>query len=410
MGRAAPLQLLGYDQMNQSSAVSAKHHGAVPFWRDVRVLAVLSQIVFAIIVAVVAGLLYANLTRNMAERGMSAGFGFLNLEAGFEIKEGIKYSPADSYGRAFLVGVVNTLRVSFIGVILATILGIVAGVARLSDNWLVSKTALVYIEIIRNTPLLVQLFFWYMGVAFQLPPVRESITLPGSIFINQRGVFMPWAFPSATFRFWLPFLIGGIVIAVVLWIVLTRYQMRTGQPSYRLLAAVLALLLIPTLGWFVAGKSPLVGEVPVLERFNFKGGLRLSPEFTAIVVGLVVYTAAFIAEVVRGGILAVRRGQIEAARALGLTHMQTLQLVVFPQAMRVIIPPLISQYLNLTKNSSLAIACGFPDLYMVAGTILNQTGRPVPVLMMVMGSYLVMSLVTSLLMNIYNRAVQFVER
>ena len=398
--------------MNQPSVVSAaKHHAAVPFWRDVRVLAVLSQIVFAIIVAVVAGLLYANLTRNMAERGMSAGFGFLQLEAGFEIKkESIPYSPSDSYGRAFLVGVVNTLRVSSIGIILATILGIVAGVARLSDNWLVSKIALVYIEIIRNTPLLVQLFFWYMGVAFQLPPVRESITLPGSIFVNQRGVFMPWAFPSATFRFWLPFLIGGIAIAVVLWIVLTRYQMRTGQPSHRFLAAVLALLLIPTLGWFVAGESPLVGELPVLERFNFKGGMRLSPEFTAIVVGLVVYTAAFIAEVVRGGILAVRRGQIEAARALGLANMQTLQLVIFPQAMRVIIPPLISQYLNLTKNSSLAIACGYPDLYMVAGTILNQTGRPVPVLMMVMGSYLIMSLVTSLLMNIYNRAVQFVER
>jgi len=396
--------------MNQPSVVSAaKHHAAVPFWRDVRVLAILGQIIFAIIVAVVAGLLYANLTRNMAEKGMSAGFGFLKLEASFAIKEGIKYSPSDSYGRAFLVGVVNTLRVSAIGIVLATILGAVTGVARLSDNWLVNKIALVYIEIIRNTPLLVQLFFWYYAV-INLPRVQESITLPGSIFINQRGVFLPWAFPSPSFRFWSLFLIGGIAVAVILWIVLTRYQMRTGQPSHRFLAAIIALLLIPTLGWFVAGESPLVGEVPVLERFNFKGGMRLSSELTSVLAGLVVYTGAFIAEVVRGGIQAVKRGQIEAARAVGLTNMQTLQLIVFPQALRVIIPPLISQYLNLTKNSSLAIACGFPDLYAVSGTIANQTGRPVPVIIMVMGSYLIMSLVTSLLMNIYNRAVQFVER
>lgn len=396
--------------MAQKSLVSPVPRHAIPFWRDVRVLTVLSQIAFVIIVAVVAGLLYANLSRNMAERGMSAGFGFLKLEAGFEISEGISYHPSDSYGRAFLVGLVNTLRVSAIGIVLATILGTVTGVARLSNNWLVNKIALVYIEVIRNTPLLVQLVFWYFAVVFQLPRVQQSIALPGSIYLSQRGVFLPWAFPTPSFRLWLPFVLGGVVVAVVLWIVRTRYQMRTGRPSHRVLAAMAALILIPALGWFVVGESPLRGEVPVLERFNFKGGMRLSPEFTALLLGLVVYTAAFIAEVVRGGILAVKRGQIEAARALGLTDMQTLQLVIFPQALRVIIPPLISQYLNLTKNSSLAVAIGFPDMYAVAGTTLNQTGRPVPVIIMVMGSYLTMSLITSLLMNIYNRAVQFVER
>jgi len=396
--------------MNQAPAVLAKRHAVVPFWRDVRILTILSQIIFFIAVAAVAGLLYANLTRNMAERGMSAGFGFLKLEASFEIKEGITYQPSDSYGRAFWVGVVNTLRVSAIGIVLTTILGTVTGVARLSDNWLINKIALVYIEIIRNTPLLVQLVFWYFAVIFQLPRVQESITLPGSIFINQRGVFLPWASPSPSFRPWSLFLIGAIAVAVVLWSVLTRFQMRTGQPSHRVLATAIALLLIPTLGWFVVGESPLIGEMPILERFNFKGGLRLSPEFTALLLGLVVYTGAFIAEVVRGGILAVKRGQIEAAKALGLTDMQTLQLVTFPQALRVIIPPLISQYLNVTKNSSLAVAIGFPDLYSVAGTMANQTGRPVPVVIMIMGSYLIMSLVTSLFMNIYNRAVQFVER
>ncbi len=386
------------------------YHHAVPFWRDVRVIQILSQVIFVIVVALVAGMLYSNLTNALVKRGLAGGFDFLRVEAGFEIGEGIEYHPSDSYGRAFLVGVVNTLRVIGVGIVLATLLGIAAGVARLSTNWIVNKIATVYIEIIRNTPLLVQLFFWYFAVLFKAPPVKESLQLPGPIFVNIRGVSIPWASPSPSFRTWLFFLGGGIVVAVAAGVILTHIQVRSGRSTHPFSAAVAALVLIPGLGWLLAGESPLNWEVPVLVRFNFQGGLTLMPEFTALLLGLVVYTAAFIAEVVRAGIQAVQRGQIEAAHALGLTGMQTLRLVIFPQALRVIIPPLTSQYLNLAKNSSLAVAIGYPDLYSVGGTIYNQTGRPVPVVVMITGSYLIMSLVTSILMNVYNRWVRFVER
>lgn len=397
-----------------SSGTTAVHH-AVPFWRDVRALRIMSQVIFILAVAIVAGMLYANLTHALEKRGLSGGFDFLRLEAGFEIGESpISYKPANSYGRAFLVGVLNTLRVTVVGIFFATILGVVAGVARLSDNWLVRSISGIYIEVIRNTPLLVQLFFWYFAVMFKAPPVSQSLELPGPIYVHKRGVSIPWAYPTSSFQAWIYYLAGGAVAAAVLWFVLGK--LREAQPgqggvlSHPALASGLALLAIPGLGWFLVGERPLIWEVPLLQKFNFKGGLTLTPEFTALFLGLVVYTGAFIAEVVRAGILAVHKGQIEAAKALGLTNMQTLRLIILPQALRVIIPPLTSQYLNLAKNSSLAVAIGYPDLYSVGGTIYNQTGRPVPVVVMIMGSYLVMSLITSLFMNIYNRAVQLVER
>ena len=397
-----------------SSSTAVVHH-AVPFWRDVRVLRIMSQVIFILAVAVVAGMLYANLTSALEKRGLSGGFDFLRLEAGFEISESsISYQPAHSYGRAFLVGVLNTLRVTIVGIVFATLLGVVAGVARLSDNWLINKIASVYIEVIRNTPLLVQLFFWYFAVMFKAPPVRQSLELPGPIYVHKRGVSIPWAYPTPSFQAWLYCLAGGVAVAAILWYVLGRWREaqpgRGGVLSHPALASTLALVAIPSLGWFLVGERPLLWEIPILERFNFKGGMTLTPEFTALLLGLVVYTGAFIAEVVRAGILAVHKGQIEAARALGLTNMQTLRLIIFPQALRVIIPPLTSQYLNLAKNSSLAVAIGYPDLYSVGGTIYNQTGRPVPVVVMIMGSYLLMSLTTSIFMNIYNRAVQLVER
>jgi general L-amino acid transport system permease protein len=386
------------------------HHQAVPFWRDVRVLAILSQIAFVIAVAIVAGMLYANLTMTLEQRGLASDFGFLKLEAGFEIKEGIEYTPADSYGRAFLVGVVNTLYVTGLGVLLTTLLGVVMGVARLSDNWLIARIADVYIEIIRNTPLLVQLFFWYFAVIFKLPLVKKSLQLPGPIFINRRGIFLPAPVASPTFRTWLVFIIVAIIVAIGLWVLRSRQQERTGQPGYPWTLAVLSFVIITVAGWFLAGDSPLVFDIPYLKGLNFKGGLRFTPEFFALLLGLVVYTGAFIAEVVRAGILAVSRGQIEAAQAVGLDNMQTLRLVIFPQAIRVVIPPLISQYLNLAKNSSLAVAIGYPDLFGVGKTIQNQTGRPLPVFVMIMASYLIMSLTTSVLMNIYNRRMRFVLR
>lgn len=395
-------------------SVTARSSQAVPFWRDVRVLRILAQVAFVLAIALVAGFLYANVSRALAERGMAGGFGFLKLEAAFEIGEGIDYEPSDSYGRAFVVGLVNTLLVSAWGIVLATILGVIAGVARLSSNWLVSRIAIVYIEIMRNTPLLVQLFFWYFVGMVKGPPIKDSMTLPGPIYVSNRGVALPWAFPSPTYQPWLYCLVAGVVLAIAVFILLRRLERRSGPLSYPFLMALATFAGVAALGWLavalLAGEAPLAWQTPTVGRFKYEGGRLLSPEFAALLIGLVVYTGAFIAEVVRGGIQAVSKGQREAARALGLSNTQVLRLVIFPQAMRVIIPPLTSQYLNLAKNSSLAVAIGFPDLYSVAGTIYNQGGKPVPVLALIMGSYLTMSLITSLFMNIYNRRVQFVER
>lgn len=386
----------------------------VPLWRDVRVLRLVSQAVFVLGVALVAGFLYANLTTNLTKRGLGGGFGFLKLEAGFSIGEGIAYKASDTYARAFWVGVVNTLSVSLWGIVLSTLLGIAAGVARLSTNWLINRIALIYVELMRNTPLLVQLFFWYFVGMVQGPTIQESIRLPGPIYVSNRGVAMGWAFPSGTYRTWSWILLAGLGAAIVVYVVLRRREVRSGPLSYPFLMALSTFATIAAVGglgvWFATGQSPLLWEEPVLERFNYRGGRTLSPEFAALLLGLVTYTGGFVAEVVRGGILAVQKGQLEAARALGLSTTQTLRLIVFPQAMRVIIPPLTSQYLNLAKNSSLAVAIGFPDLYSIGGTIYNQTGKPLPVIVLIMGSYLAMSLVTSLFMNLYNRRVQFVLR
>lgn len=396
--------------MARTSSVSTSSRRAVPFWHNIRVLRIVSQIVFVVLIAIVARALYSNMKYGLESRGLGGGFEFLWLEAGFDIGEGISYSASDSYARAFLVGVVNTLRVTAVGIVLATILGVVMGVARLSSNWLVNRIAGVYIESIRNTPLLVQLFVWYFAVILKLPRVEESIALPGSIFISNRGLAIPWPVPSDSFGVWWSYLIAAFVAAVVLWIVRARRQARTGRPSFSLLWVGVAFIGIAALGWFLAPGSPLGLDVPILRGLNYQGGFILTPEFTALLVGLVVYTGAFIAEVVRAGIQAVPRGQIEAARAVGLNETQTLRLIVLPQALRIIVPPLTSQYLNLAKNSSLAIAIGFPDLFNVAGTIFNQTGRSVQVILLIMVSYLSMSLFTSLLMNVYNRRIQLIER
>jgi general L-amino acid transport system permease protein len=388
-----------------------RHQARVPPWRDIRVLRVVVQVVALLAVGLGVGFLATNLASNMSERGLSFSYGFLDQRAGFEIGESpVPYSANDSYGQAFTVGILNTLFVSVVGIALATVLGIVVGVARLSPNWLLARIAASYVEVIRNTPLLLQLFVIYFVVLVQLPPIRESITLADSVFLNQRGLFVPAPLRSPTFMPWLGLVLGAIVLVIVGRMLATR----TGRGAVRDLPfGLIGLLLAPAVAvvaWVMLPEAPLQFDVPVAGRFNFTGGLALSTAFTAILLGLVIYTAAFIAEVVRGGIQAVRRGQVEAARALGLSEGDTLRLVIFPQAMRIIVPPLTSQYLNLTKNSSLAIAVGYPDLFKVGTTMANQTGQPVPVIAMVMGTYLVISLATSLLMNLYNRRVQVMER
>lgn len=392
-------------------ATMAERRRAVPFWRDERVLKVLTQIGFVVLVLVVG----SGMISNYRKRGLTFSFSFLDEEASFHLAEGIPFSPTDSYARAFLVGVVNTARVAGLGIILATLVGLVTGIARLSDNWLISKIASVYIEIIRNTPLLVQLFFLYFAVIIQLPSLREALVLPGNILLSNRGVVLPWPRPTVSFGLWWPFLVVAVIGATILLILRRRGVQRTGRPSFNLLWVGVPLIVIPVLGWLLIPSSPLLLGPPEIVTMSggvlkVEGGIKFSPEYTALLFGLVVYTGAFIAEVVRAGILAVPRGQTEAARAQGFTNGQILRLIIMPQALRVIIPPLISQYLNLTKNSSLAIGIAFLDLYAVSTTMLNQSGRVVEVFLMIMASYLTMSLTISFIMNIVNRRIQIVER
>jgi general L-amino acid transport system permease protein len=397
--------------MSQDSRIQVITRSSIPLWRDERVIQAIAQVVSAILVIGFLVFFVSNVFQAAQDRGLSLGYDFVDEAAGFPLAESvIPYDESRSFAYAFLVGILNTIKAAVVGIVGATVLGTAAALARLSTNWLVSKIASVYIEVVRNIPLLVQLFIWYFAVFQNLPVVGESIQWPGPIYLSQRGIYLPSPVPTPTFAIWIICVAMGIVLAVVLRVVLGRYQLRTGRTTYPVTTAVVVLVALPLAGWFLVGETPLVADVPELGKFNFEGGMRLTTEYAALLTGLVIYTGAFIAEVVRAGILAVNRGQFEAARAVGLSNVQVLRLVVFPQAMRVIVPPMISQYLNLTKNSSLAIAVGYPDLFFVGRTIINQAGRAVPVFTMVMAVYLFTSLTTSVLLNIYNRRIQFVER
>jgi len=387
------------------STIAVARQRAMSILRDERFLRALGQAVFAIAVV----LFVAWCLSNYRDRGSTFSFGFLREEASFDLAEGMAFSPVDPYWKAFLVGLLNTLKVAVVGIILATILGTVTGVARLSRNWLISNIAGVYIEIIRNTPVLVQLFFLYFAVILKLPSLKDRIVLPGPIFISIRGINLTWPRPTESFAYWLPFLIGAVIVAVGIYAWRVLLERRTRRPTSRLPWTFIALA-VPLVGWFLVPGNPLYPNRPAVEGLRVVGGTTLSPEFLAILIGLVIYTAAFIAEVVRAGIMAVPRGQTEAARAQGFSEMQILQLIVLPQAIRIIIPPLISQYLNLTKNSSLAIAIGFLDLYAVSSTMLFQSGRVVEVFLMIMAAYLSMSLTISLIMNVVNRRLALVEQ
>lgn len=394
-----------------ATAIEPSHHERIPLWRDERVLKATAQVVSAVVVIGFIGWAIVNFIEITEQRGMLLTFGFLEEPAGFPISESIiEYDPTKSFGTAFLVGLINSLRVSVLGIILATILGVIVGLARLSTNWLLSRIALVYIEFHRNIPLLVLLFLWYFAVFNRLPQVKESITLPGPIYLNQRGIYMSWPRLTGTGMIFLISIIAGIVLAIIAWNVLLRIQVRKGVKTYFPWVSLGILILLPVIGWVLSGGSPLWLDIPGLQGFNFQGGMRMTPEFTALLVGLTMYTAAFIAEVVRAGIQAVSKGQTEAARAVGLKNLQVLGLVVIPQALRVIIPPLISQYLNLTKNSSLALTIGYQEVFAVGKISINQAGRAVPVFLMVMATYLTFSLLTSAILNIYNRRIQIVER
>jgi general L-amino acid transport system permease protein len=384
----------------------------VSFYNNPRVRSVAYQ---AILCAGVAYLVYGaahNASENLARAHIASGFGFWRETAGFDISQTlIAYSAQGStYGRAFWVGLLNTLLVAGLGIILATILGFVIGISRLSRNWLLAKAAGGYVETIRNIPLLLQLLFWYNAVLKALPEIRDSIVVPGGAYLNNRGLYLPLPVSRDGFGWVGITFLAGVAVSIAFYVWARNRQERTGAQAPILAVTAVLVVGLPIAVFALAG-FPLGFEFPQAGRFNIAGGIEILPEFAALLFGLSIYTAAFIAEVVRAGILAVSPGQTEAAYSLGLKPGPTLRLIVVPQAMRVIIPPLTSQYLNLTKNSSLAVAIGYPDLVQVfTGTVLNQTGQAVEVVAITMLVYLVISLATSLLMNIYNQRIALVER
>lgn len=461
------------------------------FFRDTRVLAVAAQVAFALVMIMLGYFLINNMLVSLRASNIPLGWGFLQQEAGFAIAEGPTFSPTDTYLRAFTVGVTNTLRVALVGIVLATLLGLFTGIARLSNNWLLSNIAGGYIELIRNTPLLVQLFFWYFAVILKLPDLQNSITVPGVGFLNNRGAALNWIYITESGQPWLYWLGAALVSGAIAWWFRRRQLNQQGLVGSALPWGIPVFLVVAAAGYFITAATvslpenatydlrrgdrgqvfvdvnsngrfdggidrplryipvtlldeagaeiatvttdrngeyrfvdleaegvsltwdtpqPLYYSQPILVGFNFRGGLALSPEFFALLLGLVIYTAAFIAEIVRAGINAVPKGQWEASRSLGLTASQTMRMIVLPQALRVIIPPMTSQYLNLTKNSSLAIAVGYPDLFNISRTIFNQSGAAVQVFLMIMATYLSISLLTSLFMNWYNQRVALVER
>lgn len=382
-----------------------------PIWNDPKYRALFFQI---LLIAVLMYFFYAiiqNTLDNMTARGVSTGFAFMSEPAGFDILQTlIPFDSTYSFGRSFIVGVLNTLLVTGLGIIFATILGFIVGIARLSNNWLVSKIALVYIETFRNIPLLIQIIFWYSLIVGSLPAVRDSFSFFDSFFLNQRGINIPSPIYESGFIYTGIAIILGLIGSLILKIWARKRQEATGQ-QFPVLISILGLLIcLPLLVFFITG-SPITWDVPKLGRFNLQGGASVIPELVGLLLALTIYTAAFIAEIVRSGIKAVSHGQSEAALSVGLTPAQNLKLVVIPQALRVIIPPLTSQYLNLFKNSSLAAAIGYPDLVAVfMGTTLNQTGQAVEIVAVTMGVYLTVSLLISMFMNWYNAKMSLVER
>ena len=381
-------------------------------WRDARFRSLFIQSSVIVAVLLAGGWMLNNTLTNLESRGISTGFDFLSQQAGFGIIQSlVDYNESHSFAKTFLVGLLNTLLVSVLGIFFATVLGFLIGIARLSSNWLLARLAGAYIEVFRNIPLLLQIFFWYFAVLAVLPHPRNSLSLGESVFLSVRGLFIPKPIMGDNSIWLLLAIAGSLLLGWGLRYINRKSWLTTGRniPCYRLLF-LLVLMLLPALVMLMSADTFTI-EKPILRGFNFAGGITILPELCALLLALSIYTASFIAEVVRAGIESVGKGQREAAAALGLPESRVLKLVVIPQAMRVIIPPLTNQYLNLIKNSSLATAIGYPDLVNVfAGTTLNQTGQAVEVIAMTMAVYLLISLLVSLLMNSYNRRMALVER
>jgi general L-amino acid transport system permease protein len=382
---------------------------APAFWRDIRFLQAAAQAVFVLLVLAAGGWLIHNLLETLAARGLDLSFAFLQRTAGFVIGEGLPMTRSDTFLRAFIVGLVNSLRVIGLGLLLTTMLGMLAGVALLSPNWLLRNIARAYVEVMRNTPLLVQLFFIYFGIILKLPSLQDRITI-GPMLLSQRGVWIPRPVPAAGASLWLVVTLGCLAAAGWVYSRRLRRRMATGEETHPGWWGLAIALGVPALLALAIPGGPVTWESPHLEGLRMIGGSRLTPEFAGILFGLVLYTGAFIADIVRAGILAVPVGQLQAARSLGLSEFHLLRHVILPQALRVILPPLTNQYLNLAKNSSLAVGVGFPDMYNVTQTIFNQSGQAVQMIALMMTTYLLISLAISAVMNFLNQRLQVVER
>ncbi len=394
---------------------TVEHAPAPVFWRDIRILRVVGQLVFLVIVVLLFSWFANNTIQGLDRAGLAPNFSFLNQTSSFQIDEGLVSQPhlrTDTFGHAFLIGFINTLRVIFIGLFLTTIVGLVMGIARLSTNWLIRQIASVYVEVMQNTPLLVQLVFLYAGVFLTLPAVRDAVTLPGPVYMSVRGTAVPLPRPTETTAIWLLTLFIGAVLGIILWWRQRQIWITTGQDTHGVQLGLGLFLLIAFVAWLVLPTAPVFISLPRIAglRYAQDEGAVVSPEFMAILTGLVLYTGAFIAEIVRAGIQSVPNGQWEAARAQGLSYYQILRLVVLPQALRVMIPPLTNQYLNLIKNSSLGAAVGYSDLFGVSQTIRLQSGQSVPVIVIVMITYLVLDLAGALIMNMLNSRFQIKTR
>lgn len=396
--------------MAEPVRASGRAQSSGAWWNDRRFRAILYQVVFLAAVVAFGWLLVTNTIDNLRARGMKSGFDFLYARSGIPISESlIPWSDDDTFGRAYLVGILNTIRVGVLGIVLATILGTVIGIARLSRNWLINKLASIYVEAIRNVPLLLQLILIYTIIRTALPEQLDPLVIGGGFFLSKSGLLFPLLTWQTAHYATVAVLVASIAAVVVYNRWAKRRQEETGVSPARL-APSLAMLLLPAIAVFLAWGAPAEFDVAKRERFRFIGGGTISPEFLAILSGLVVYTAAFIAEIVRSGILAVSHGQTEAASALGLSRGKILRLVLLPQALRVIIPPMTSQYLNLVKNSSLAVAIGYPEVVAIENITMNQTSRALECIMLIMVVYLTISLSISITMNIYNKRIALKER
>ena len=391
-------------------SIGTTQRAKVAPWNDPIVRGWVFQIVVVGLVGLLAWYLVSNTLENLARQKIASGFHYLDREAGFEIGDSmIVYSPASTYARAILVGLLNTLKVAVIGILLATVFGTLIGVGRLSPNWLLAKLCEWYVEAFRNVPLLLWLFLFYKLISEAFPGPRQAINILDVFFLSNRGLYFPVPLANPIHEWMGVGLLAGIVGAVFLHKWAKKRQEATGQPFPSILAGFGVALGVPALIW-VLGGAPHHMSWPELKGFNFQGGTVIQPEFTALLLGLVLYTSAFVAEIVRSGILALHKGQSEAASALGLSRGQVMRLVLLPQALRVIVPPMTSQYLNITKNSSLAIAIGFPDLVASVNVTINQTGQAIENVLIIMAAYLTVSLSISLFMNWYNKQIALRER